>query len=77
MQNVGEGGGGMFIIGNVWVVNEARCFQQQCLWGRKETSLARSYTKRNLKLKQRRMSIYSEAFALFIWLNAIKFVYSG
>ena len=44
MQNVGEaGGGGMCIIGNVWVVNEARCFQQQCLWEWKETLLARSY----------------------------------
>ena len=70
MQNArGEGGGGVdggktCIMGNVWVVNEARCFQQQ-YQGMKGNNRSRGRTKRNLKLKQRRTSILSEAFALF------------
>ena len=72
----GGGGGKMCIMGNVWVVNEARCFQQQ-YQGMKGNNRSRGRTKRSLKLKQRHTSILSEAFALFIWLNAIKFVYPG
>ena len=43
----------------------------------KGNNRSRGRTKRSLKLKLRSTSILSEAFALFIWLNAIKFVYPG
>ena len=69
MQNAGgEGGGGWMgvkcVLWVMCVVNEARCFEQQ-YQGMKGNNRSRGRTKRNLKLKQRRTSILSEAFALF------------